>query len=94
MDSDNTYEVTVIVTDSDSSSQSFDLELTIIDDDEPAIFDYGDGNTSVTFKNAGQFAEESNYTNIFQVKARDIDTDIGYMSDIIYVFTPYIPELI
>ena len=43
---DYTYEVTVHITDSDNSADSFDLELTYSDVDETAIFDYGDGNKS------------------------------------------------
>ena len=56
---DYTYDVTIHITDDDKSASSFDLELTYNDVDEPAIFDYGDGNTSVTYKDAGSFDEDT-----------------------------------
>ena len=85
---DYTYEVTVHITDSDNSSDSFDLELTYSDIDEDAIFDYGDGNNSVVYKHAGQFEEATTHPNIFQVKARDVDESPSpYATPIIYGFT-------
>ena len=85
---DYTYEVTVHITDSDNSADSFDLELTYSDVDETAIFDYGDGNKSVVFKLAGEFDEATTHPNIFQVKARDLDVSPSpYATPIIYGFT-------
>ena len=71
------------------AASSFDLELTYNDVDEPAVFDYGDGNTSVTYKDAGSFDEVTLHTSFFTVQARDIDVaPSGFESNIIYGLTP------
>jgi hypothetical protein len=91
-DADKTYDVTIIVTDSDSSSGSFDLQLNYLDDDEMATFDYGDGNFSVVYKDAGSLQEASTHTSFFEVEARDIDVSpSGYENAIIYALTPFDP---
>jgi hypothetical protein len=69
-DADKTYDVTIIVTDSDSSSGSFDLQLNYLDDDEMATFDYGDGNFSVVYKDAGSLQEASTHTSFFEVAGK------------------------
>ncbi|MBT3636087.1 MAG: tandem-95 repeat protein [Opitutae bacterium] len=67
---DNRYDFNFTVTDGGNSAVSYPIQITILDDDEPPYFNYGDGNKSVTFKVASNF-EENTTGIVFDANASD-----------------------
>ena len=92
-DTDGIYDLNVTVTDVDNTSQTFNLLLTVLDDDEPAYFIYSDDNASpVIQKDAGSFTEHTISTSLSNVTVFDVSAQDHEGSAIIYGFTDHNPS--
>ena len=92
-DTDGVYDVNVTVTDVDNTSQTFNLLLTVLDDDEPAYFTYSDDNSSpVIQKDAGSFNEHTISTSLSNVTVFDVFAQDNEGNAVTYGFTDHNPS--